>query len=522
MKTTKKEIIIIALAIVVQTVIFILVGMNKEYIHMDEAFSFGLTNYEHIKIQMNDDFYDTWHNKEYYEDYLIINEDEKFDFTPVYVNQKNDVHPPLYYFLLRLAMSFHIGKFSVWSGLILNMIIYVFITIFMYLIVKKLLEGQNRCVEKSIILALLSSITIASLNNMVYIRMYALSTLNIVITTYLHFRLLDSKEADYKLLTAIGISALVGSLTHYYYLFYLVMLFIMFAVKYIKEKQYKEFGRYFGALAIAGILSILIFPFSIQHMFFGYRGQGALSNLSHLSNFIKAIVTYLLALNRYGFNNILFIILAMMAFIAVFKSIRKIPVVENKYTKYIILPAISYFLLVSISSPWKTLRYIMPICGVVFIVVFYYLYELLKNIVNEKITNTILIVVFAVMLITPMIINIPIQEAYVDKKDIVEKISTELKDVPTIYAMRSKGNRFLDDILLFSKIENSYIAKDVEYNEENVKKIFAGKDLSKGIVVFINTQQNNNKILENIRSATNLKKCSHLKRMNACDIYYIK
>lgn len=524
MKTSKKEILIVALVIFIQTVIFIVVGMNKEYIHIDEAFSLGLTNYEHIKIQMNDDFYDTWHNKEYYEDYLIINEDEKFDFAPVYVNQKNDVHPPLYYFLLRLAMSFHIGKFSVWSGLILNMIIYIFITIFMYLIVKKLLDGQNRCVEKSAILALLSSITIASLNNMVYIRMYALSTLNIVITTYLHFKLLDSKEVNHKLLIAIGVSALVGSLTHYYYLFYLAMLFIMFAVKYIKEKRYKEFGRYFIALAIAGVLSILIFPFSIQHMFFGYRGQGALSNLSHLSNFIKAIVTYLWALNRYGFNNILFIILAIIAFIAAFKSIRKIPVVEekNKYTKYIILPAVFYFLLVAISSPWKTLRYIMPICAVVFIVVFYYLYMLLKNVVSEKITNAIFVVVFFIMLITPMIINIPIQEAYVDKKEIVEKVSIELKDVPTIYAMRSKGERFLDDIFLFSKIENSYIAKDVEYNDENIKKIFEGKDLSKGILVFINTKQNNNEILENICNATNLKEWSNLKRMNACDIYYIK
>ncbi len=99
---------------------------------------------------------------------------------------------------------------------------------------------------------------------------------------------------------------------------------------------------------------------------------------------------------------------------------------------------------------------------------------LLKNVVSEKITNAIFVVVFFIMLITPMIINIPIQEAYVDKKEIVEKVSIELKDVPTIYAMRSKGERFLDDIFLFSKIENSYIAKDVEYNDENIKKIFEG------------------------------------------------
>ena len=44
MKTSKKEILIVALVIFIQTVIFIVVGMNKEYIHIDEAFSLGLTN----------------------------------------------------------------------------------------------------------------------------------------------------------------------------------------------------------------------------------------------------------------------------------------------------------------------------------------------------------------------------------------------------------------------------------------------------------------------------------------------
>ena len=361
MKTSKKEIIIVAIAIIVQTLIFIVVGMNKAYIHMDEGFSMGLTNYDKIKIQMNDDFYDTWHTKDYYEDYLIINEDEKFDFSPVYINQKNDVHPPLYYFLLRVAMSFHVGRFSMWSGIILNMIIYAGITLFMYLIIKKLLEDTENVLEKSIVLAVFSSITIASLTNLVYIRMYALSTLNIVITAYLHMRLYEIKEENYKLLTAIGLSALVGSLTHYYYLFYLVVLFIMFTIKYLKEKRYKEFGKYFAALAVAGILSILIFPFSIQHMFFGYRGQGALSNLSNIMTAFKGIVTYLFIMNRYGFNNILFFVLVSMIVIVIYKRMRGIEIFSgrNRYVKYMLLPSFFYFLLVSISSPWKTLRYVL-------------------------------------------------------------------------------------------------------------------------------------------------------------------
>ena len=218
-KNKKREIVIVVIVLIIQTIVFIVSGINKSYIHMDEAYSFGLANYNKIEIQENEDFYNIWHSKEYYEDYLTVNENERNNFLPVYENQKNDVHPPLYYLLLRIAMEFYIDSYSKWSGIILNIIIYVFITIFMYLIIKKLLEGNDAYKEKSAILALISSLTLSSITNVIYIRMYALSTLNIVITTYLHLKLLDKKENDYKLLLAIGIFALTGSLTHYYYLF---------------------------------------------------------------------------------------------------------------------------------------------------------------------------------------------------------------------------------------------------------------------------------------------------------------
>ena len=221
LKSRKKDILFIFIILIIQTTVFIIAGINKSYIHMDEAYSLGLASYNKVNIQQNEDFYNTWHNKEYYEDYLAVNENELGNYKPVYENQKNDVHPPLYYLLLRIAMGFHVGSYSKWPGLILNIIIYIFISIFTYLIISKLLEKENNYKEKSAILTLISSLTLSSINNVIYIRMYALSTLNILITTYLHLKLLDSKGKNYKLLLLIGISALMGSLTHYYYLFYL-------------------------------------------------------------------------------------------------------------------------------------------------------------------------------------------------------------------------------------------------------------------------------------------------------------
>lgn len=578
----KKEIIIIAIIITIQTIVFIIAGINKSYIHMDEAYSLGLASYNKIDIQENEDFYNTWHNKEYYEDYLVINKNEKNSFSQVYENQKNDVHPPLYYLLLRIAMGFHIDSYSKWSGIILNIIIYIFITIFMYLIIKKLLEGNDKYKEKSAILALISSLTLSSINNAIYIRMYALATLNIVITTYLHLKLLDTKENSYKLLVAIGIFALVGSLTHYYYLFYLAMLFIMFVIKYIKEKNYKELVRYIITMFLAGIISLIIFPYSIQHMFFGYRGQGVISNLTNISKFINSICQYILRIDIYVFNNVLFIILVFIFGIIIYKKIKKIKIKreKNKYIKYISLPTLCYTILVALSSPWIELRYIMPVCSLIFILVLYFIATLLKDIAKERTLSKIMIGIFLLIFIMPFITNSIInlvvgkefrnekETAYSSKIEIVERLKNEfnlpidmffafsdasidnillfIKDfkiepevlysnkhditeiiksnsnLPTLYLLNSNNNRFLDDILLFANIKESYIARDIECNEKNIKEIMLDKDTSKGVIIFINDGQNNEEKLEIIESALEFKNTTYLKRLNACDVYLIK
>ena len=143
LKYKSKEPIIIVTILIIQTIILIIAGINKSYIHMDEAYSLGLASYDKINIQDNKDFYNNWHNKEYYEDYLTVNDSEKYNYIQVYENQKNDVHPPFYYLLLRVAMGFHLNSYSKWPGIILNIIIYCFITIFMYLIIKKLLYCEK-------------------------------------------------------------------------------------------------------------------------------------------------------------------------------------------------------------------------------------------------------------------------------------------------------------------------------------------------------------------------------------------
>ena len=124
-------------------------------------------------------------------------------------------------------------------------------------------------------------------------------------------------------------------------------------------------------------------------------------------------------------------------------------------------------------------------------------------------------------IISPFVFRIEPQVTYSDKKEIMHKLQNEL-NIPTIYWFNSSNNRFLDDILLFSVINESYIAKDIECNNENINNILKDKDISNGIIVFVNEGQDNDSVLKAISSATKLESITHLKRMNACDIYYIK
>ena len=524
MKKVKKEVIILAIFIIIQTIIYVCVGLNKEYLHIDEAYSFGLSNYERIEIQDNEDFYNHWHTKEYFEDYLSVQDKDVGNYTPVYENQKNDVHPPLYYLILRFAMGFAKDHFSKWTGIIVNIVIYAFITIFMYLILKKLFRDEKNSNEKAAILAFMSSIILASLSNVVYIRMYALLTLEIAITIFLHIKLLESEKINIKLLIGIGVTVLAGVLTHYYYLFYFFILYFLFFIKYIKEKNIKKLIYYTVTMLIAGVASLVIFPYSIQHMFFGYRGQGVISNLENIYEIIPSIFSQIYNLNYYGFNNLLYIIAIAMIGIFIYNKIRRKGKIklneENRMIlKIIYIPSFFFFIITSIASPWKVLRYFVPVCGLIFIVTIYYLYKLLQTIGNEKITNTIISILFCAILVSPFLFKLEPELLYREKKEVVDKVSRE-SDLPAIY-FDSQNEGFLSDIVLFSKIEESYMPKDVEYTKENIQRIFENKDISNGIIVFINEEKDDNDIINKVENYLNFSNSEHLGRLNSCDAYYI-
>lgn len=531
MTAKKRERIVIISILLLQTLLYLLCGAFKRYIHMDEAYSLGLASYDKVEIQYNDDFYNTWHKGEYYEDYLSLQEDEFGEYSQVYENQKNDVHPPLYYLILRFAMGFAPGGYTIWPGVIVNIIIYAFVTLLSYAVFQRILKGENNVKEKSAAFAFLGSVTMASLTNVLNIRMYALSALNVLLIAYLHIKLRECAGNKARWLGFIGLAAVAGSLTHYYYLFYLFALFVYQSCCFVKSRNYKTLWLYIITLSLAAVASLAIFPYSIQHMFFGYQGEGFMSRLLDVKQFAINICSYIWIINEFDFNYSLSAFAVVAIILLVYRNkYRKDakPLKETDEDKIftlnsLLIPTAFYFILVSVASPWMELRYVEAICINIFALVLYYFYRLLKSVFNSKQAQQIVCVMLALMFVVlPITSRQEPQSMYFKSRgDIVARIEAN-PEIPAVYSFTSDYNRFLDDILLFSMFEQSYIAKDVEDKIENYEEILKDVDLSKGLYVFVNGGEEYDVAVAGYAKAGGFKLYRKIKSLNACSVYYLE
>ena len=139
----------------------------------------------------------------------------------------------------------------------------------------------------------------------------------------------------------------------------------------------------------------------------------------------------------------------------------------------------------------------------------------------EKTSNILISILFCIILITPFVFKLQPELSYIDRREIVEKLEGEL-NLPTVYLFNSQKSRFLDDILLFTLLDESYIAKNIDYTKENLENIFENHDISNGIIVFINEGNENEKIVNKVAKYLNFESLELIKGLNSCDVYYLK
>ena len=533
--------------------------LNKVNLHMDEAYSYGLTHYKNIQIADNEDIFFTKHDGKYFKDYLSLSKNELGDIKSIYINQANDVHPPLYYVFLRIASLFTLNDFSIYTGVALNILIYILSSFMIIKITKKIfgLEEdeievevrENELKQKNIVnkkiylpialsVLLFYSVSRVSVNQVLFARMYEFTNLMILIfmSTYIDVLKIDengikegglskeSKENKSKYIK-LGIVTILGALTHYYFAFMVIIIYlisIFFLLKSNKKKLLKNITKTF---LLSGLIYIILWPWAFLHIVDNGR-----SNKTKYAEKVKEFM------KRLDFNILILPIIVLFSELTnrvnKSKSITQIKgntefklnkleeksnlKQRNKDTKSILyiffFGSLTFLLIIFKIAIFILDRYIY-LALLIFIMSSMYIIYLNSNKKYLRVSLIAFILLYIIIGTNTFIMlkNKDLEFQYYNEKEFFNKVE-EVKDIPLLYLYTDdEYYNLTDDIYLLSKFKSVTIAPNNMSKNAKAKAIDILKDISKikrkNERIFINPNFKNeyDKYLENGKNLILLK-----------------
>lgn len=291
---SKKQYLAIVVLIILQVLVMIYWGMQKKGYHFDEILSYGLANsYYEPFITRFDGYGSEWISSDRIIDFFEVTEDDRFAYDSVIYNQTQDVHPPIWYMLLHTVCSFSVGVFSKWQGIFLNLICFVGIDVILYLLTKRLLN--QKC---ALLAVFIWGFSMGAINTVTFVRMYALLSVWVLLFLYAHSVLfsesqLSKSKLSYRNLAFLMVTTILGTLTQYYFLIFAFFVCGLWCLYLLLRRKWKILIQYACGELLAVLMSVVIYPALLRHMFGGYRGEEAFSALANNDSYIEYLKTYL-------------------------------------------------------------------------------------------------------------------------------------------------------------------------------------------------------------------------------------
>ena len=337
----------------------------KSGMFIDEIYSYGLANSHYMPFIGHGDhdrIQEQIITREDFFDYLAVTDSEPgFDAGSVYSNQVQDVHPPLYYWILNFCSTLARGQFSKWIGLIPDLLIYLGLLALLYALGMELFE--NRLIAASV--TALYGFSQVGLSTMLMIRMYVLMTLFTVLLALLVARELRAPSGKNEL--GIGLTIFLGLMTQYYFVFYAFFLCALTVLVLLCRRDWKPAVR-FSLSAFLGVgVMLLCFPAVFTQMT-GHRlgpESDALANLKNVSAWAGRL-RYYFGQFRVGIPAAILFAAAGFCSWLIHSLIRKAPRLTKADLRFLVLllPVIPTVVVPAIISPVLEGRYIyniMPI-----------------------------------------------------------------------------------------------------------------------------------------------------------------
>lgn len=295
---------ILGVIILLSVSVAIFNGLRRNTYHVDEVWSYGFSNSINQKffydwwingdipqehVQTFESFFDNWQSGDFFRRYVTVQKGEEFRYDIPYKYQTTDVSPPLYYLLLHTICSFFPEKFSVWYGLIPNIIFFAFCILFLYCIGVKIFKNE----KQALFAVAFWAFSRAAFSDVNYVRMYMLETLIVLISFWLHLKIIEVKST-YAYLPIILIVNVLGFLTHnYVYVITFFMASIVCVILFIRSEIKKILIFSITELSSVAI-SFFIFPSVITQM----------TRSGYTNEFMNSTIDRIFSVNYLKFFNI--------------------------------------------------------------------------------------------------------------------------------------------------------------------------------------------------------------------------
>ena len=384
MKTKIYPIVKVFLPYLLFTVIMIITLSFKHHYHVDEIYTYGLANNTTgigMDVQLAPYTYTPASSA--YTDYMAAQ--APFDFSHIWSNQADDVHPPLYYCLIYLVSYLFKGSASKWIAGSINII-------FMLLVLwasRKLLRTLE-CPDSFInVFTFFFMTCFGILSTITFLRMYVMLMFEVTYLTYLIVRYRGQETL--KFYGLLMLTTILGALTHYYFFIYLLFISAIYCILLLCSQKWLSIIKYIASMGISAVVSLLAFPAMLTHMFSNSsdRGRESFQNLhAGFADYWNNLKVYYEIIHKRLLGEcILLLLFVLLFFVIYYLSTQKFEFHLDKHKAgnwlLVILPSVLYFLLVCKIAVMIADRYIYPIYALVLVWGIYGIYILFSKILHD-------------------------------------------------------------------------------------------------------------------------------------------
>ena len=384
-------------------------GEQKQGFHYDEYYSYYSSNVTYALVPTDMEWKDT---EEIRSEFMAI-EGEGLGFGMVKLMQSLDVHPPLYYYLLRIVCFLSAGIFSKWQGLSTNIVFFVLSWLMLAGITKEI-TGNDK--KKILTVCTLFGFSPAIFSGIMFIRMYMMLSFVCLWISYVHVRAIMKGQRTIRgFYLPVCILSFVGFHIHYYFAVFLFFLAAAVSLYlFFHKENRKESFLYAGSVLFGLALSVIAYPACLKHIFRGYRGTEAQDAFFDLGNIDDRLSFFFNLTNEYVFGNMLAVLLLCLIILGLTKragrnfkdlaagskileleeavqgekiAVKKVWNSEKLAYMLILFVTLGYFLVVAktaLLNAEEAIRYEMPIYGLLIILVVTGVGKLLEDFSTDK------------------------------------------------------------------------------------------------------------------------------------------